>query len=64
MKNGIIRRLNNRIEQDHQRFCQAFDEVHNYFRSRSRMREFVSPSERRQMFVSQVQQLQSIFQVA
>ncbi len=46
------------------RYCQAFDEVRNFFRSRSRMREFVSLSERRQLFVNQVQQLQSIFQAA
>ncbi len=46
------------------RFCQAFDEVRNYFRPRSRMMEFVSLSERRQLFVNRVQQLQSIFQAA
>lgn len=44
------------------RFCQAFDEVRNYFRPLSRMREFVSLSERRHLFVNGVQQLQSIFQ--
>ena len=44
------------------RYCQAFDEVRNYFRPRSRMREFVSLSTRRNLFVERVQQLQSIFQ--
>jgi hypothetical protein len=42
----------------------AFDYVRNYFRPRSRMGEFVSLSERRQLFVNRVQQLQSIFQAA
>lgn len=46
------------------RFCQAFDEVRNYFRPRQRMREFVSLSERRHLFLNRVQQLQSIFQAA
>jgi transposase-like protein len=45
-------------------FCQAFDEVRNFFRPRKRMGEFVSLSEKRQLFVSRVQQLQSIFQAA
>lgn len=47
-----------------QRFCQAFDEVRNYSRPRSRMKEFVSLSERRNLFVNRVQQLESIFQAA
>jgi transposase-like protein len=47
-----------------QRYCQAFDEVRNYFRPRSRMGELVSLSERRNLFVNRVQQLQSIFQSA
>ena len=46
------------------RFCQAFDEVRNYFQSRSRMKEFVSLSQKRNLFVNRVQQLQSIFQSA
>jgi len=46
------------------RFCQAFDEVRNFFRSRTRMGEFVSLFERRQLFANRVQQLQSIFQAA
>jgi hypothetical protein len=46
------------------RFCQTFDEVRNFFRSRTRMGEFVSLSERRQLFVNRIQQLQSIFQAA
>lgn len=47
-----------------QRYCQAFDEVRNFFRPRRRMGEFVSLSQRRQLFVNRVQQLQSIFQAA
>lgn len=47
-----------------QRYCQAFDEVRNFFRPRRRMGEFVSLSQRRQLFVNRVQQLQSIFQTA
>ena len=47
-----------------QRYCQAFDEIRNYFRPRRRMREFVSLSQRRDLFVNRVQQLQSIFQTA
>ena len=46
------------------RFCQAFDEVRNYFRPRSRMTEFVSLSTRRERFVTRVQKLQEIFQTA
>jgi len=46
------------------RFCQAFDEVRNYFRPRSQMKEFVSLFERRNLFVNRVQQLQSIFHAA
>ncbi len=46
------------------RFCQASDEVRNFFRFRTRMGEFVSLSERRHLFVNRVQQLQSIFQTA
>jgi transposase-like protein len=45
-----------------QRYCQAFDEVGNYFWPHSRMGEFVSLSERRNLFVNRVQQLQSIFE--
>ena len=47
-----------------QRYCQAFDEIRSYFRPRRRMREFVSLSQRRDLFVNRVQQLQSIFQTA
>ncbi|WP_250126614.1 IS6 family transposase [Chroococcidiopsis sp. CCMEE 29] len=46
------------------RYCQAFDEVRNYFRPRSRMTEFVSLSTRRERFVTRVQKLQEIFQTA
>jgi hypothetical protein len=46
------------------RFCQAFDEVRNFFRFRRRMMECVSLSKRRQLFVNRIQQMQSIFQAA
>jgi len=46
------------------RYCRAFDEVRNFFRPRRRMRDTKSLSERRQLFVNRVQQLQSIFQTA
>jgi transposase-like protein len=46
------------------RYCQAFDEVRNFFRSRSRMGEFVSLSTIREQFVTRVQQLQADFQAA
>ena len=46
------------------RYSQAFDEVRNFFRSRTCMGEFVSLPERRQLFVNRVQQMQSIFQTA
>ena len=37
-----------------QHFCQAYDEVHQLFRPRQRMAEFVSLSERREHFLQQV----------
>ncbi|WP_250126397.1 IS6 family transposase [Chroococcidiopsis sp. CCMEE 29] len=46
------------------RYCLCFDEIRNYFRPRRRMREFVSLSQRRDLFVNRVQQLRSIFQAA
>jgi transposase-like protein len=46
------------------RYCQAFDEVRNFFRSRSRMGEFVSLSTRREQFVTRVQELQKDFLAA
>ena len=45
-------------------FCQAFDEVRNFFRPRQRMRQLVSISTRREKFVTRVQQLQEGFQAA
>lgn len=49
-----------------QRYCQAFDEMRNFFRPRSRMGEpqRVSLSARREQFVARVQELQDVFQAA
>lgn len=47
-----------------QRFCQAYDEVSNFLRPRSRMAEFVSLSEKRKRFVKGVEALGSLFHVA
>ena len=47
-----------------QRYCQAFDEVRNFFRPRSRMREFVSLFERREHFQQRVIELEILFQAA
>lgn len=47
-----------------QRFCQAFDEVHNFLRPRSRMTEFVSLHEKRERFLSKVNELEEIFMAA
>lgn len=44
------------------RFCQAFDEVRQFFRPRARMREFVSLSEQRERFVERVGKLQALFE--
>ncbi len=44
-----------------QRFCQAFDEVRNFLRPRSRMTEVVSLNERRERFLSKVSELEKIF---
>ncbi len=46
------------------RYCQACDEVRNFFRSRRRMGDFVSLSTIREQFVTRVQQLQEDFQAA
>jgi transposase-like protein len=46
------------------RFCQAYDEVRNFFRPRSRMGDFVSLSARREHFLNRVDALQMMFQVA
>ena len=45
------------------RFCQAYDEVRQFFRPRQRMAEFVSLSDRREHFLQQVDALQVIFEV-
>ena len=47
-----------------QRFCQTYDEVHQFFRPRQRMAEFVSLSDRREHFLQQVDALQEIFEAA
>ena len=47
-----------------QRFCQAYDEVHQFFRPRQRMAEFVSLSDRRDHFRKRVDELQAIFEAA
>jgi transposase-like protein len=47
-----------------QRFCQAFEEVRQFLRPRTRMAEFVSLSERRERFLTRVNELQKIFQAA
>ena len=44
------------------RFCQAFDEVKQFFRPRARMTELVSLSKQREQFVERVSGLQAIFQ--
>ncbi|MGL4622194.1 DDE-type integrase/transposase/recombinase [Chroococcidiopsis sp.] len=46
------------------RYCQVFDRVRNFFRSRSRIGEFVSLSTSREQFVTGVQQLHEDFQAA
>ena len=46
------------------RFCQAYDEVHQFFRPRQRMAEFVSLSDRREHFLQQVDALQEMFEAA
>lgn len=47
-----------------QRFYQAFDEVRNFLRARSRMIEVVSLNERRERFLSKVSELEEIFLAA
>jgi transposase-like protein len=46
------------------RFCQAVDEVRQFFRSRRRMRELVSLLQRREPFLKRVNELQMMFQIA
>ena len=43
------------------RFCEAFDELHQYFRPRRRMREFVCLSEQRMMFCERATELKAMF---
>ena len=47
-----------------QRFCQAYEEVHQFFRPRQRMAEYVSLSDRRDHFLKRVDELQAIFEAA
>ena len=47
-----------------QRFCQAYEEVHQFLRPRQRMAEYVSLSDRRDHFLKQVDELQAIFEAA
>ena len=46
------------------RFCQAYDEVHHFFRPRQRMAEYVSLTDRRDHFLQRVDELQAIFEAA
>ena len=46
------------------RFCQAYEEVHQFFRPRQLMAEFVSLSDRRAHFLKRVDELQAIFEAA
>jgi transposase-like protein len=46
------------------RFCRAFDELRNYFRSRRIMGEVVSPLEQRLAFLQRLTALQTSIQVA
>jgi hypothetical protein len=43
------------------RFCEAFDELRNYFRPRRTMNEFVSLPRQRELFVQRVQTLRLMF---
>jgi putative transposase len=44
------------------RFCQAFDEVQQFLRPRTRMTELVSLSKQREHFIERVDELQELFQ--
>ncbi len=44
------------------RFCQAYDEVRQFLRSRTRMTELVSLSKQREQFAERVNELQKLFQ--
>ena len=46
------------------RFCCAFDELRNYFRSRSTIKEIVSLPEQRQAFLQRLAALKALIQVA
>ena len=45
-------------------FCEAFDELHQYFRPRQRMTEYVCLSEQRKMFKERTEELQLMFKAA
>ena len=47
-----------------QRFCQAYDEVRNFIRPQRYMTEVVSLTERRELFIERVNELQAVFQSA
>ncbi len=47
-----------------QRFCKAYDEVRNFIRPQRYMTEVVSLSEKRELFLEIVDELQLIFQAA
>ena len=47
-----------------QRFCHAFEEMRQYFRSRRRRKQFVSADRNRRQFVARVQALEAMFVVA
>ncbi len=44
------------------RFCQAFDEVKQFLRPRTKMAEFVSLSKKRERFIERVSEVQEVFQ--
>jgi transposase-like protein len=46
------------------RFCQAFDEMRNFFRPRTKMTELVSLLEQREQFLKRVDELEVLFQAA
>jgi len=46
------------------RFCQAFDEMRNFFRPRTKMTELVSLLEQREQFLKRVDELEALFQAA
>jgi transposase-like protein len=47
-----------------QRFCQAFEEVRQYFRPRRKRKQIISLAQRRRRFVAQAQALESMFLAA